>query len=65
MPTSIRESEVESNVADVTDIPLLTLQKTRPVLTGVLKRRYLAAETSISPFQSYIEKDAGSSPSPT
>jgi hypothetical protein len=61
MPTSIRESEVWSNVTDVTDVPL---QQIPPVLTLVLER-YLTAETSISPFQSYIEKDAGSSPSPT
>lgn len=62
--TSGREGEVRSDVIDLTDVPLQTLQqkKASPVLTDLLKRRYLAPQIGISAFQSYIDEEPDTRP---
>lgn len=62
--TSDRGGEVRSDVLDLTNVPLQTLQqkKTSPVLTDLLKRRFLAPQTAISAFQSYIDEEPDTRP---
>lgn len=61
-PTSSRTGEVRSDVLDLTDVSLQALHVKRmsPVLSDVLKRRYLAAPFGVSAFQSYIDEESDS-----
>lgn len=62
--TSGRGGEVRSDVLDLTNVPLQTLQhkKTSPVLTDLLRRRYLAPQVGVSAFQSYIDEEPDTRP---
>jgi hypothetical protein len=58
--------DMKSDVLDLTHVSMRSLRDTQtgPVLTAVLRRRFLPESGEIFPFQSYIDTEPEATPPP-